>query len=313
MVHAASTLARTRLPRQRWSCFAVFLFASHAHAQVILGSAGNSCPASNPAKLTSEAMCRAGMHALGHNTDSDYNGRENDASWPSACYYCRSVSGCQNGAWFNAHSMGSANGGAQPYCASVGYMPPAAGLVLLVGDSDIDYWPVSLEISGSYNVGVGGATCADVLVEIDALLSEFSPATVLLVCGENNLGDQSASQAFQDFSAIIGRITSTGARTLYIGTKPEQAPPRCTACTGSMMPSSWRTRRCSPARQPQVLCRRSWWSTRTTASRTLATRSLSTRPIGCTSARRDTATGPRGHRRRSVTRRRVCTGEAARA
>jgi len=68
---------------------------------------------------------------------------------------------------------------------------------------------------------VGGATCADVLGEIDALLSAFSPATVLLVCGENNLDSQSASQAFQDFSAILGRITSAGARTLYIGTKPE--------------------------------------------------------------------------------------------
>jgi hypothetical protein len=39
-----------------------------------------------------------------------------------------------------------------------------------------------------------------------------------------------------------------------------QAPPRCITSTGNMMASSWRTRRCSPARPPQVQqrCRRSW-------------------------------------------------------
>ena len=35
-----------------------------------------------------------------------------------------------------------------------------------VGDSDIDYWATHAAFNGSYNVGVGGYTCEDVLREI---------------------------------------------------------------------------------------------------------------------------------------------------
>lgn len=160
---------------------------ARARAQVVtLGPPGNVCPENYPARLTTIAACRAGMHEVGHNSWK-FIDVENEADWPVGCYFCRQVAGCYNGAWLNLHPTGNANGGATPYCARSDFMPPVAGHVLLVGDSDIDLWPMTAGIADSYNVGVSGATCADVLSEIDMMLDTFSPAVVIIVCGENDL------------------------------------------------------------------------------------------------------------------------------
>ena len=65
------------------------------------------------------------------------------------------------------------------------------GKTLFVGDSDLDFWPTTVgpdAFVDSYNVAVGGYTCIDVLNELDDLLQVFQPQTVVLVCGENDLG-----------------------------------------------------------------------------------------------------------------------------
>ena len=199
---------------------ALLLLSAARLAQVTLGPAGNTCPPSHPAKLTSVYGCRSGMHVLGYEA-GDLHGSEDEADWPSGCYHCQGVSDCSDGAFHNMNAVGSANGDAQPYCALENYIQ--SGRVLFVGDSDIDYWPYdSMPISDSYNVGWGGYTCAEVLAEVDDLLSFFSPSAVILVCGENNLANgQSASDAFLDFEAIVSKIRESGARTIYVGTKPE--------------------------------------------------------------------------------------------
>mmetsp|Transcript_54867 Transcript_54867/g.145446 ORF Transcript_54867/g.145446 Transcript_54867/m.145446 type:complete len:387 (+) Transcript_54867:169-1329(+) len=198
----------------------LLLLVPAAAQQAFLGPAGNTCPAGST-KLTSIATCIAGMHAAGVDADS-YNDDENDADWPSGCYLCSSVPGCTNGVWFNAHPTGRANGGASPVCASAAYMPPRAGGVLFVGDSDIDYWPRPPPFAESYNVGVGGATCADTSSSLASQLAVFSPATLLVVCGENDLAyGRSVNRAFRDFKAVVSLAQGAGVRVLTIGTKPE--------------------------------------------------------------------------------------------
>ena len=56
---------------------------------------------------------------------------------------------------------------------------------------------------------------------MDGLLAAFNPSTVLLVCGENDLWDLSVSKTFQKFTKIVKKIVDTGARVIYMGTKPE--------------------------------------------------------------------------------------------
>ena len=84
--------------------------------EVSIASAGNACP-SDSAKLTSIAACRAAIDLLGYDGE-DYEGDEDELSWPSGCYFCDGVSGCTNGFWFNSHATGAANGDAAPVCAS---------------------------------------------------------------------------------------------------------------------------------------------------------------------------------------------------
>jgi lysophospholipase L1-like esterase len=104
-----------------------------------------------------------------------------------------------------------------------GLVPIPKGGTVFQGDSDIDYWLQSGDIvPDSLNVGVGGDTCADVLFSIDSLLEELEPSWVVIVCGENDIAyGASASEAFDNFKAIVLKTTATGAQMLYLGTKPE--------------------------------------------------------------------------------------------
>jgi len=94
--------------------------------------------------------------------------------------------------------------------------------VLFLGDSDIENWDTDEYLPGSSNAGVGGDTCSDVLKRTDRELDRHQPGWVVLVCGENDLADgSSAGRAFKNWKKIIRKAIASGARVLYIGTKPE--------------------------------------------------------------------------------------------
>lgn len=98
--------------------------------------------------------------------------------------------------------------------------PEGVASLLFEGDSDIENWDTT-GYSDSANVGVGGAVCWDVLDSIEDTLQVYQPRRVVLVCGENDLWNQSVSATFDDFSAVVSRIHDHGADVYYMGTKPE--------------------------------------------------------------------------------------------
>ena len=212
---------------------AVALLASAAHhaeaVEVTLASAGNSCP-SGFQKITSSANCRAAMGLLPGVQPNEWAGTEKEKGWPSGCYHCDEVDDCEDGFWFNSHRRGSANGSARPVCVSEGDgfgpedppPPSTTSGVLFLGDSDIENWDTDEYIPGSSNAGKGGDTCKDVLKRANRELSRHQPQWVVLVCGENDMGGgSSAGGAFRQWKKVVKKVTSSGARVLYIGTKPE--------------------------------------------------------------------------------------------
>jgi len=190
----------------------------------VVAPAGNACPGS-ASKITTASDCKAAGSMLG--LRGGYQGTENDEDWPAGCYHCNNVLECKDGTWFNEHSRGSANGGATPICYGDGGDGGGGGMttgkILLMGDSDIEGWDTSPDtFPGSANVGVGGATCKDVLKDADRLLAKHRPTTVILVCGENDLAyGTSVSKTFERFKDVVEKVTAFGTRVIYVGTKPE--------------------------------------------------------------------------------------------
>jgi len=170
-------------------------------------------------------------------------GAENNPDWPQGCYFCdNSVQDCYPGTWWNDHQTGTANGNTKRLCALPGWngckkggcLEPTDGgdgggdktyKTLFVGDSDIEYWKTNdVDFPHSANVGVGGWTAGKVAQNIVGFLAEHQPTDwVVLVCGENDFySGRSVKKAFKTFQAIVSKVlTTTGARVLYIGTKPE--------------------------------------------------------------------------------------------
>lgn len=204
----------------------ILLLASITTAQATqatLGSSGsNSCPALF-AKITTNDQCRAAIELVagdGDRAEHGSVGQETDAGFPSGCYFFDQDSS-SGGYYFNQHPSGAGESDASPVCISEddGF---ASGLTLFVGDSDIDYWATNSAFPGSYNVGIGGDTCQNVLNLIDSFLSTFAPSAVVLVCGENDLADgTSEASTFERFTELVAKITGAGARVVYMGTKPE--------------------------------------------------------------------------------------------
>lgn len=92
--------------------------------------------------------------------------------------------------------------------------------ILFVGDSDIEGWDTET-YENAKNIGVGGATCQDILPQIETTLESYLTKKVVLVCGENDFPDHSASDTFTVFKNIVEKIEATNATVLYMGTKPE--------------------------------------------------------------------------------------------
>jgi len=99
---------------------------------------------------------------------------------------------------------------------------------LFVGDSDIEFWETDSIFTNSANVGVAGFTCAQVNNNINKYLSDYPSAEwIVLVCGENDLWSQSASETFEDFMKVVNKIVEDGSRrVVYMGTKPEPSTKR---------------------------------------------------------------------------------------
>lgn len=97
------------------------------------------------------------------------------------------------------------------------------GKTLFLGDSDIEGWNINEPVPGSYNLGVGGATCADVFSWSEQALNLLSPKRVVLVCGENDLWDYSVSRTFTDFQKVVNKLIEGGGveKIVYMSTKPE--------------------------------------------------------------------------------------------
>jgi len=193
--------------------------ASAEQQQVELAPVGNDC-SPGYTKLTTPQGCRVALSQL--SLSSGFQGSERSRAWPGGCYHCDGVDDCIDGAWFNYRNPGQANGDARPICASQGFEDDLGIETLFIGDSDIARWEASSStFPNSSNGGVGGFTCDDVNGIIDANLDTLNPNWVVVVCGENDLNDQGVTKTFEDFQAVIQKILNSGARALYLGTKPE--------------------------------------------------------------------------------------------
>lgn len=201
---------------------AVNLEAKRKQPSIAYGSDSNTCP-SGYERIVDEAECRASMPLIQGGDPDHYNGNSGpEADYPSGCYSCnRQANGCSNGVWFNPHASGAAATGARPVCKQD--FSIQTGATLFVGDSDIDYWHTSgTAIPGSYNVGIGGNTCRDVLKEIDFLMQNFQPSSVVLICGENDLASGTpVGKTFGRWKQVVEKILAQGARVTMLGTKPE--------------------------------------------------------------------------------------------
>merc|ERR1719203_2072628 len=211
---------------QTSTCAASCCSSCPATPEVKLGT-GNTCPEGFK-HIQSNEICLAALQLAGETGDSFWGSETADESWPKGCYVCGGASGCSDGAWYNPAKKGKARRGANVLCEK-GLTPITKGQLLLVGDSDIDYWSWSERVfPGSSDVGYGGYTCKallgqgrDVYYNLDAMLSTFAPSKVLLVCGENDFNSDSVAARFDRFEKVVAKITATDASVLYISTEPE--------------------------------------------------------------------------------------------
>lgn len=101
--------------------------------------------------------------------------------------------------------------------------PLAAEGLLFIGDSDVEGWDTATAFPGSSNKGVGGYTCRNVLNKLDRHVpTDPAPATVVIVCGENDLWNMNAVAAFRTFEKVVSKLLAMGVgQVVYMGTKPE--------------------------------------------------------------------------------------------
>ena len=100
----------------------------------------------------------------------------------------------------------------------------APGATVFIGDSDVENWRTSgAAVAGSANVGVGGATCDDVIAWVPRALDKLAPAELVVVCGENDLDGRRAvtNATFLELEGIYRLAAPSVARVYMLSTKPE--------------------------------------------------------------------------------------------
>eukprot|EP00554_Chaetoceros_debilis_P006079 CAMPEP_0194074766 /NCGR_PEP_ID=MMETSP0149-20130528/1841_1 /TAXON_ID=122233 /ORGANISM="Chaetoceros debilis, Strain MM31A-1" /LENGTH=333 /DNA_ID=CAMNT_0038755035 /DNA_START=92 /DNA_END=1093 /DNA_ORIENTATION=- len=218
--------------------FSLLLLISHrkllakADDDVKFGDMGSiTCPDGYQQIKLSKWACIAAMGigdpTLDGNQNAErYKGEEDESSFPAGCYECPSwTNSCPKGTWFNEHPTGSENSRARPYCAkdSLSLESPEKGIIFM-GDSDVDYWRDSREtLPGSFNYGIAGHTCNQVLQDFKSLLETTNDISwMILVCGENDLyGSAGANKVFRRFKQIYREARKNDIRIIMMGTKPE--------------------------------------------------------------------------------------------
>jgi len=222
----------------RFSLLLNLLFAARLVAPAAVEPGNNGC-SDDRRQVIKEKKCKKAAKKQ----VNKFFSTENTADWPSGCYFCENdVDNCTPGTWWNDHQTGTANGDTKRLCAVPGWNgcknggcgePTDGGdgggektyKTLFVGDSDIKYWKTTdADFPDSANVGVVGWTTKNVANNIDGFLAEHQPTDwVVLVCGENDFySGRNVGKAFKSFQKIVSEVlTTTGARVLYIGTKPE--------------------------------------------------------------------------------------------
>jgi len=224
----------------RFSLLLILLFAARLVAPAAVEPGNNGC-SDDRREVNEEKWCKKAAKKQ-QGVDKFFS-TENNAEWPSGCYFCENdVEDCTPGTWWNEHPTGTANGNTKRLCAKPGWKgckkggckePTDGGdgegektyKTLFVGDSDIQKWKTTdADFPHSANVGVGGWTTKNVDKNIEDFLAKYQPTDwVVLVCGENDFySGRNVNKAFKSFQKIVSKVlTTTGARVLYIGTKPE--------------------------------------------------------------------------------------------
>jgi lysophospholipase L1-like esterase len=183
-------------------------------------SEGADCPQGFE-PITTFAACRAALDMVGMDGFA-YNGADSESNWPKGCYYCKNTANCDTGVWFNEHSTGKTVSGTRRVCHK--NYNSSDVKILFVGDSDIDYWDSAPYFPGSFNIGIGGYTTADVFPEVDQWISDLDPEWVVIVCGENDISAgkrKKTKKALKRFTKSVKKFIDDGARVIYLGTKVE--------------------------------------------------------------------------------------------
>jgi len=198
---------------------------------VTLGEVGsNICPEGYE-KISDYQMCVAAMDILGPgNSDLDptaypaesFLDTETDSDFPSGCYTLDDEE-CTHLVYLNDHPIGKESSLATPICGKQ-LEAIHVGETLYMGDSDIDYW--SPRPSFSYNVGMGGDTCEDVIGDVEPFLDYFQPSIVVLVCGSNDLMEASVATTSNRFRKAVASMNQWGSAVIYMGTKDDPSSPQ---------------------------------------------------------------------------------------
>lgn len=93
--------------------------------------------------------------------------------------------------------------------------PSAVGPVVFIGDSITAYWPLP---AGIIDAGVPGDTSAQMLARFDADVLAYSPATVVILAGTNDIRHL-ASPDQSNLFAMVEKAESAGAHVI-VGTIP---------------------------------------------------------------------------------------------
>mmetsp|Transcript_28732 Transcript_28732/g.32227 ORF Transcript_28732/g.32227 Transcript_28732/m.32227 type:complete len:418 (-) Transcript_28732:136-1389(-) len=234
-VAAAAELSSASLSEQTMS-----------NPSVILGEVGsNLCPEGYK-KINDYRMCIAAMDIIGPgNADLDptggaypaesFEGTETESDFPSGCYtFDDEETKCTHLVYFNDHPTGKEASFATPICVGKQKLQLETVIkvgdtttTLYMGDSDIDYWspPRPSSTSSSYNVGRGGDTCEDVMGDVAPFFDYFHPSIVVLVCGSNDLIEETVATTFNRFQNAVVNMNQRGSAVIYMGTKNDPSSP----------------------------------------------------------------------------------------